>query len=207
MGLKFPFLLMSLALLAWPGELQAQEITGIKVGDRVRVTVMEGAEYNHNQIRYLSGDGGLEPRVIIGTVSQRTEAFLAITGSEGQDFWEVPSSSIEKLELGGSTRTFGRAIPISMGIFGGIGGVLSAMTWEECTGWCIMAPDSRAESFAWGLVAGAVVGLPVGLLLGLTKKNVWRDVGEGRLTGTPAPFLFLPKAGGIGLGAVIPVGR
>ena len=208
MRLVKTLLLASPFLLTSAGSLRAQEVAGIRPGDRVRVTVREGMEYNHNRIRYLSGDGGLKPRVIIGTVSQRSEALLAITGPEGRDFWEVPSSSLEKLELNvGRERTFERAIPLSMAALGGLGGVLAAVIWEECTGWCILHPDSRADSFAWGLVAGAVVGIPVGILGGLKQREVWQDVGEGWLTGTPTPFLFVPKAGGFGLGAVIPIGR
>ena len=120
MRLVKTLLLASPLLLSTAGSLKAQEVAGVKPGDRVRVTVGEGMEYNHNQIRYLSGEGELEPRVIIGTVSQRSEALLAITGWEGQDFWEVPSSSVKKLELNTkSTRTFGRTLPRSLAIFGG----------------------------------------------------------------------------------------
>jgi len=98
-----------------------------------------------------------------------------------------------------------------LAIFGGGGGLLSALVWKPCknTGFmsCFMEPGSRGDAFALGLVVGTVVAIPVGILWGLKKKAVWEEVWEGAPIGAPAPFLFVPKDGGLGFGAVIPIGR
>jgi hypothetical protein len=172
------------------------------------MTVGEGLPYQENHLVHLVGKGALDQRVFVGTLTDKTGDLLIVSGADGRRTWQVPTSSLETLEVSAKqTRTFGRAIPISMAAFGGFGGLLFAATYEPCTGLCILGPGSEGEAFAWGLVAGALVGLPVGLLWGLRKADVWEEVGLNQGVESPIPFLFRPIDGGAGIGFVIPVGR
>lgn len=76
----------------------------------------------------------------------------------------------------GKKGNFGKHFAIATGGIAVAGGLLSALTWNECPE-CWIHPESRPEAFVWGLAAGGLVGLPIGVSAGLAiKVERWTPV-------------------------------
>jgi hypothetical protein len=203
------FLLTSLLHASCAKGLEAQVATGVQPGDRIRVTLAEGMPFRDPGMGAVEGAGGAEDRVLVGTLASTHDDLLVLTRAGDSGTWDIPFSSLEKLELNtGQNRTFGRTIPISMGVLGAAGGILLAATVDPCSD-CFLqiGPSSRPEAFVLGAAIGAIVGIPIGGLWGLQKKDVWEEVAVGGALGRPSPFLSVRSGGGLFVGAVIPVGR
>jgi hypothetical protein len=178
----------------------------VQAGSFVRLTVGQGMPYRDGRTGDLVGQGNLDQRSFIGTVSEKSGQSLTLTAPQGGVVWEVPNSSITRLALRtGHSRSFGRTLPISMGVLGGMGGILGAVAFEPCPGGCWMGPNDRGGAFLWGFVAGAVVGIPVGLLFGFQRREVWEEVQLDSSGRHATPILAVQGDGAFVLGAAIPV--
>lgn len=76
----------------------------------------------------------------------------------------------------GKQGNFAKYFAITAGSIAVAGGLLSALTWNECLD-CFIAPGSSEEAFLWGLAAGGLIGVPLGVIAGLTiKVERWTPV-------------------------------
>jgi hypothetical protein len=174
-----------LVLFVGPTDLLAQSIA--RVGDRVRVR-----------------DGAGE--VFVGRVEAISPVEMVLVEPTGRR--TVAFDGVRRIERSsGVGRRFWRNFAITMGVTAGIGGVISAATWEPCRETdflgCLLYPESRGEAFGWGMVAGGVVGIPLGVIVGTAVQGErWQPV----LLPSAAPVaLSLVTGGGRGVGVQLSI--
>ncbi len=123
------------------------------------------------------------PKVVwVGTLHALSTDSVAFVDAYGKRF-SLARHNIEIERSIGRTRNFWKHFGLTIGGGAVVGGLLSAITWTECrdTGFlsCFLVPESRAEAFGYGFLAGGVVGVPVGVLLGsLVKVERWEKVSD-----------------------------
>ena len=69
-------------------------------------------------------------------------------------------------------------------------GLLAVATYQPCTGWCIVGPESEGEAFMFGALVGGAAGFLIGGAIGaFTGGESWDEVGRQllRLSVTPTP--------------------
>lgn len=79
-------------------------------------------------------------------------------------------------------------------------GLLAVATYEPCTGWCFVGPETKEGAFLLGALVGGGVGFLLGGAIGaFTGGDSWQEIGgQGvRLSVTPTP------SGGVALGGTI----
>lgn len=160
---------MSVAALLFvlPGSLRAQTAVGTELesGDLIRITDEWG-----------SVQEGLLISIQDGTLRWRPGATPEATGPviPAEDRSLETVANLER--YGGERRLGWKGFGITAGSLIAAGAIFGAITYEPCEGWCIMAPSSRGEAFAWGVVLGGIIGIPVGAVIGLkVKRAVWTD--------------------------------
>lgn len=172
-----------LLALTVPCELRAQ--VPLAAGDEVRIRDRRGLEHE-------------------GVIVTSTPDEIRMTTRAGDHV--VPHEQIATLERSvGQQRRFGRNFLLTVGVMAGVGAVMSATTWEPCTGFCILHPESRTEAFTWGLAGGALLGAPIGLIVGLAVKSErWESI---PMPASPGLALSLRRSSrGLDFVASIPVG-
>lgn len=146
------------ALVLGPPAASAQNLPG--EGDRVRVRMAGGSE-----------------RTGLVSAFDPAGSLVLVDEASGREV-SLPLHDVAGLEQSlGKGRRFGRNLGYTIAATSLTFGVLGAVSWSECTGWCLLHPESRADAFAWGLVGGAVVGLPIGVIVGLAVTSErWASV-------------------------------
>ena len=77
----------------------------------------------------------------------------------------------------GHRRQTARGAAVGLGTGIALGAIAGYATFEPCEGFCILGPETRGQSAAWGGVAGGVLGLVAGTTIGfLTKSEKWQRV-------------------------------
>ena len=111
----------------------------------------------------------------IGTLQSVAADSITIVDAAGTE--RALSRADVRLERSlGKKGNFAKHFAITAGSIAVAGGLLSAMTWSECSD-CFIAPDSRPEAFLWGLAAGGLIGVPLGVIAGLViKVERWAPV-------------------------------
>lgn len=87
----------------------------------------------------------------------------------------LPRADLRDLEVSrGTRRNTVQGILYGGGALGLTLALVSATSWEPCTSWCIMHPESAVEAAVWGGTAGLVAGGVLGGVIGaLTKTTEW----------------------------------
>jgi len=158
-----------------------------------------------DRVRFDQPDGG----TVTGVVAAVSAREVTISGPAGEATY--PVEGIAGLERSmGRHRSFGRTFGITLGVTSLVGGTASALTWTPCreTGFlaCFLAPESRADAFAWGLAGGAIIGLPVGVILGLAVTTERWEPGSLPSIGPVAFSVRAAPGRGVGLVGALPLG-
>lgn len=173
--------------MLWASGLAAQADSLPAVGDRVRLTDVDG-------------------RRATGVVVDASERRIALR--QGETVRAFDRSSLTSVERStGRYRSFGK--PLFISTFGSVlfFGLTSAATYEPCEAECWFQPRSRTGAFAEGAVfGGIVVGVPVGLVWALAvKHDRWESLGASD-AGAPVKLLLIPeRAGRVRVGASLPL--
>lgn len=154
------------------------------VGDRVRIRQTDGTS-------------------VVGTVVEASAREMRLLGP-GAEF-VIPTGEIRSLERSrGEGTSFAKNFFITSAAGGLVFGILSAASFESCSGFCI-GPNSTGEAFVWGLLGGTIITMPIGAIVGLTVKGErWESISRGG-SGL-ASLSFAPGPDGFALRGSIPVG-
>lgn len=156
--------------------------TLLRPGDRIRIT-----------------QAGEDPRVAI-LVAQNPEE-LVVQGPKFETDEAVPIDQITRLEVStGRHRNVLKGMGLGVGIGGTAGLLLGAVGYQRCTGMCIMGPNDRGESAAFGGALLGTLGLVVGTIAGIASHDSWQRV---PLDGRRVAIAVTPKAFGPGLGITL----
>ncbi len=152
------------------------------------------------RVRVRSADGGFTQ----GVVSSVSQTFIIIRPEAGGPDLELSISEASRIERSVQVRRFGRNFGLTMGASAAAGGLLAALSWSGCSGFCIV--DSRADAFAAGVAGGALIGLPLGLIVGLSATGQgWEPLSAPATSGTG--ISFSPVAGAwLGVSGAFAVG-
>jgi hypothetical protein len=115
----------------------------------------------------------------------------------------IPNSDVGRLWVGrGPARKTLEGVALGAVTGFALGAAVGAVTWEPCTGWCIVHPDSRAQAGLWGGALLAGPGALVGAVIGaLTVRERWELVPANaslQTTGAPGGGLALAVRVGVG---------
>lgn len=153
-----------------------------------------------DRIRFRQADGSS----VVGTVVEASDSQMRLLGPGGE--FVVARDEIRTLERSrGEGRAFAKNFFVTTGAGALVFGLLSAATFEQCSGFCI-GPNSAGEAFAWGVVGGGIIAMPIGVIVGLVVKG---ERWEGLSLPRPANVaLSLAPVGGTGFAfrGSIPVG-
>lgn len=139
---------------------------------------------------------------LTGVLTELSPDSLMVTGVHGTRW--VHHAEIAYLERStGRYRQFGRNLILTTGSVAAISGMLGAITWKKCVSneflGCLFAPESRADAFMLGAIAGGVLSIPVGVIVGLAVQyDRWEGV---RTDGSKWSRLSVAPLPGRGLGA------
>ena len=141
---------------------RAQQQTGIKVGDRVRLDVPS-----------------MQKRPMVGTIGEINDYGVVLHGADSTYF--IPLSSVHDLSIStGKKRNIGKGAAI--GLLGGatIGGLIGLMSYEECNDEgllaCFLRPQNEGQAFALGAIVGFIPGTLIGAAIGSAKTDRWERV-------------------------------
>ena len=155
-------ILIALAFVVSSGSgLAAQSLPRLESGARARlVTPTLPAEQQIVQIEATTND----------TVVFRSENY-PVTRS-------LALSEISAVDVSvGHRRETARGAMIGLGTGIALGAIAGYASYEPCEGFCILGPETRGQSAAWGGIAGGVLGLVAGTTIGfLTRSEKWQRV-------------------------------
>ena len=122
---------------------------------------------------------GAKPRT--GIVVAQTADTLRVRWPDFSSPDALPVASISRLEV--STGRHRRVLKgMGYGAAAGIavGGIIGAVSYEPCDSTeflgCLLAPESRTQSAAWGGMVIGTLGLVVGTLAGIPSREGWQQV-------------------------------
>lgn len=103
------------------------------------------------------------------------QVIVLLPGAGQADSLVLPRAELRDLEVSrGQRRNTGKGIAMGVGGLGLGLALLSAATWEPCSGWLCFGPSSAGEAAMWGFAAGAIGGAVVGGAIGaLTRTPRW----------------------------------
>lgn len=184
------------ALFVLAGTLQAQTavVPEIEAGDLIRITDASGSV--QEGVLVSIGD-----RTLIWRPGATPESAGPLVPAEDRFL-----ASVTKLERYGGEQPLGwKGFAITVVSLAAVGGAVSAFTYEPCEGFCILAPSSPGQAFAWGAVTGGIIGIPIGAVIGLkVKRDMWLDVDVGRANHL-VPSVGVDPGGGVSLGITLRV--
>ena len=137
----------------------AQESIQLEPGARVRL-VTSALPENQRVVRIVSTGND--------TISFRSERNPMTQSVAVRDITAIEVST-------GKRRNTLRGAMMGLGAGVGVGAVLGYATYEECEGWCILAPSSPGGSAALGATAGGLIGIVAGTAIGfMTQTEKWQ---------------------------------
>jgi hypothetical protein len=153
-------------LLFFAGPLPAQQ--ALPDGARVRVTQKQQGR-------------------VIGMLRSMSRDSISMVDSAGKEY-VLARQDIAMEQSRGRGTHFWKHFGLSILAAGSVGGLISAATWSECSS-CWIYPESRAEAFGWGFLAGGAIGVPVGVIMGaVVKVERWEFVPlDAPVDGAQAP--------------------
>lgn len=118
-----------------------------------------------DRIRFRQADGSS----VVGTVVEASDSRMRLLGPGGE--FVVAADEIRTLERSrGEGRDFAKNFFVTTGAGALVFGILSAATFEPCSGFCI-GPTSTGEAFAWGVLGGGILSMPIGVIVGLVVRG------------------------------------
>lgn len=153
-----PLVLACFALIVFASASTSQTI---QPGSRVRVVA-------------LSLPGVVE----VGKVIATDPDSLIVERERSRGVARLARTDVSSVEVSaGHHRNAGRGAILGLLIGAGGGAVLGAMTWEPCTGFCFLEPDTRSASAALGAGVFGTLGALIGTVAGaLNVSDEWQSV-------------------------------
>lgn len=182
--MRWATLLTAILMAIGSIEARGQDSIGVKPGSRVRIHSLDGV-------------------VWIGTLMSIDSELARLTRGGG-DLLSIQHARIERIQVSiGRERTVASTMLKVGGALTLFGGVFGAISYRPCVPQnfldCYLSPNSRGAAFLFGGAAGGVVGLPLGLLIGLHKRDIWRDAKIAVPAAPRSQFSLTPVIGsGVG---------
>ncbi|HET6777934.1 MAG TPA: hypothetical protein VFH26_03515 [Gemmatimonadales bacterium] len=151
----------ALLLLARPEIARSQDSAQVNVGSRIRVKPAgPGQSWLTGSLLELPGD-----------------SVRLVTSRPRKDSVAIALNSLAAFEWSQGVRSrTGRGALIGLGAGALAGLILGVVTFEECTGFCILDLD-RGETGLLGALVGGLFGTGVGMLFGATvREDRWVPV-------------------------------
>jgi hypothetical protein len=149
----------TIALLASPMTATAQRLPELQAGTKVRV---ESHQWG----------------TVVGTLDAVSKDSFYLTTRHGAREFALDSLRSASI-VQSHSRSAGFFRGLGMGaLLGGLaGGIIGAVSYQPCTGWCILQPTSASQNAAVGAVVLAIPSMLVGGMIGIAHPTeTWKPI-------------------------------